>query len=144
MKINTVYIFVDTPKKYCFTKYDTAINLPKPTIRWEQITTEAYELAQIELPQSSLLANEIVNGIKTVGFFVVDFADYATLLKYQYEDWAEKWDIYTKLETKIVKGGKDLNLQNEYLKAGKDAQESLDKWVNLIASNIKTRGTKGK
>lgn len=142
MDINTIYIFVDSPKRYCFSKYNKAINLPKPNIRWEQITTETYELAQTELPQSSLLVNEIVNGIETVGFFIVDFADYSTLLKYQYQDWSEKWDIYTKLETKISedeKDFKDQDLQNEYLKAGKIAQESLDKWVNLITFNIKQR-----
>lgn len=142
--MNTIYIFVDSPKRYCYTKYNTATNLPKPNIQWVQITAETYELAQTELPQSSLLVNEIVNGIKTVGYFIVDFADYSTLLKYQYQDWAEKWDIYTKLETKIVESGSDADLQYEYLKAGKEAQESLDKWVNLIASNTKNRGTKRK
>lgn len=138
MNIHTLYVFVDTPKKFCFSRYNTTKNLPKPNIRWVQITSATFELVQKELPQPALLINEVTNGIKKNGFFVVDFADYSTLLKYLFQDWLEKWDKYTALEAKITEEGKytDPDIQQRLAKTEKEVMKALNKWVGLIKGRI--------
>ena len=143
MNIQTLYVFIDTPKKICFSRFNTDTNLPKPTIQWVQITSETFEQVQKEFPQPALLINEIANGIKKNGFFVVDFADYPTLLNYLFQDWLEKWDEYTALEEKITeeqKGFIDPYLQQKLIKAERDVMQALDKWVRLIKMQIKKKG----
>lgn len=143
MNIHTLYVFVDTPKKFCFSHYNSAKNLPKPNIRWVQITSATFELLQKELPQPELLISEIANGIKKNGFFVVDFADYSTLLKYLFQDWIEKWDKYTSLEAKVTEaqnGFIDPALQQELIKAEQEVMSALDKWVGLIKKHSRGKG----
>lgn len=128
-------MFVDTPKKFCFSRYNTIENLPKPTFSWVQVTTETYEQIQQELPQPVLLVNEITNGIRENGYFVVDFGDYSTLLKYLFQDWLEKWDKYTALEAKITeeqKGFVNIESQQELNSAEQEVMSALDKWIGLI------------
>lgn len=142
MDIHKLYVFVDTPKKFCFSRYSTIGNLPKPTICWVQITTETFEQIQQELPQPALLINEIVSGIKERGFFVVDFFDYTTLLKYLFQDWIEKWDEYIAFEAKVEeqKGYLDPNLQQNLVTAEQDVMKALEKWVRLIKTQINNKG----
>ncbi|MFY9309362.1 MAG: hypothetical protein WAQ28_09980 [Bacteroidia bacterium] len=83
MSIEITFVFIDTPKKICFTIFSTPSRLPKPTLEWVEITEETYELIPNELLQSSLLALEISEGIKKEGFFIVDFSDNSTLSKYK-------------------------------------------------------------
>lgn len=138
MDIHTLYVFVDTPNKYCFSRVDSTLKLPKPIIQWAQITPKAFELIKGELPQPQSLIHEITKGIKQLGYFIVDFGDSRVLLNYLYLDWEEKWDKYIALQEKAKNETRNALLRKEYKEAGKVAIIALQKWVTLIEKQIKS------
>lgn len=145
MKTTILYVFFNSLSKYCFTQDIDNKRLPAPIEQWELIQTDLYTLVEGEETLFSVLADEIAKSIAKTDYFIIDFADFVTLLRIEYQESAKKWDTYIRLKEKSDQEGdgfKDMILQNQLLKAKRECDLISNRYMNLLAFHTKNQMNK--